>query len=252
MTDVVEMVNGDATLVTSPHLVANPTYDRILSDSQKLIGFNKYKFITIRPHVQFMLGRYFSDSVPTPVEYSRKLLNILIDCLRSLDYSAFFIAGSVDKNKEDIGTHLHIILSCSLKNYDVFKKKILSTITMDHMIGYKKQYALKISKPFNSDVEVMIRYYMGIRVKDKKSELIYTIKGYNGSASNVLSISEYEAHLIAYKMTKERHNIKSNRKQTIVEMKNFSDKFFDAKRQSKVVANYKTVSKDKHVHHFEC
>jgi len=233
MVDAIEMLNGDCTaLVNSPHLVANCQYLDIIDTSRSLVQFNKYKFITIRPHIQFMLGRYFSSNVPNAFQYSKKLLKLLIDSLQTLGLSNSLVAGSVDRNKDDIGTHIHCILNCSLRNYELFKKNILPTITMDHMIGHKKQYAIKISKCMDSHVDKMVRYYIGIRAKAKKIELIYQIKGYNGSASNVLSLSEYDAHLLSYKLTKERTNVKSNQKQTIIEMENFSDFYLKKKTLS--------------------
>lgn len=234
MIDAVELLAiGDVPLVTSPHLVANLTYDNLLSKCQTKINFKAYKFITIRPHFQYILGRYF-NSVPNTFQYSKKLTQILFDALRTIGLSNSFVTGSVDKNKDNIGTHIHCILECSLRNYAFFKKEILQKLTLDHMMGNKKQYAVVISKCLDKHIDKMVRYYSGIRANAKKAELIYNIIG-QGSASDVLPLSEYDAHLLSFQMIKDRQSVKSNRKQTIVEMKNYSELYDEGFKNSKAL-----------------
>jgi len=126
----------------------------LLKLSRRLTDFSKYKFITIRPHIEYILGRYFPEKLPTVKEYSKLLISLLFNALKNVD-GVKFIAGSLDKNKDDTFTHFHFILSGSLKKMEELKKIIIGKLC-SQTVRNLKQSAWMLSKCTDGNIDKMI------------------------------------------------------------------------------------------------
>lgn len=206
--------------------------EELLKLCRRLTDFNTYKFITMRPHFQYIVGRYFQNKIPTGKEYAKKLIDILLNNLRCLD-DVDYIAGSIEKNDNDPFTHFHFILQGSLKNMELLKKGILEDITIDHKIT-KKQYAWKLSKCTDGNIDKMINYYNGLKQNIKTSEYdlkdsyLYNLINYD-TLSDSVSDEVYNLKLEAYQTNKVGRLIQSEQKRNKKELLN-GDEFYNVRK----------------------
>ena len=212
-----------------PSRLEKLTKENIFDVCKRLTTFNRYKFITMRPHIQYIIGRYFQNKIPTRKEYAKKLIDILkkhIEITDGIDY----IAGSIEKNDNDPFAHFHFILECSNKNLEILKKLILDDITIDHKIS-KKQYAWKLSKCTDGRIDKMIKYYLGVKENPKsnkyelKPSYEYSLINYD-TVSDTVSDKVYLLKLEAYKTNLTGRQIKSVARKQKKELIN-GDEFYN-------------------------
>lgn len=175
------------------------TCDEIKNLTLKMTKFNKYKFVTLRPHYLYMTGRYFPNKIPTKREYANKLMDILYKNLEWLDVEALFIGGSIEHNENDPFAHIHFILECTEKNLKMLKDLVLDDITIEHKIK-KVQHAFKVSKCESSNIDVMIKYYLGIKDDKLKDSYEWSLINY-GALSDSTPVTVYYELIKAYKLS---------------------------------------------------
>ena len=203
----------------------------------RLTQFNSYKFITLRPSICFILGRYFVNKIPTALEYSRLLLDKVLEVINNIP-DIKLIGGVFEKNDNDPFTHFHFILRCSNKTYEIFKKHLLPLVDVYHTFN-KVQHALKISKCVDGNIMKMIYYYRGMienpkykeQLKWKPSALYLT---YGPSSDDApVSIITHSMLLEAYETQLFNRKAKSVKKKILAEYK--GNQLYETKKHFKEV-----------------
>lgn len=125
------------------------------------------KFLTIRPHDEFMFGRYNITNRIQAVSVFKRLLK---------DKIPYPFIGSIEENNK-IFIHCHLIVLCSNKKLDILVQRLKDDFTIQHKLT-GKQYAIMKQRPQSpADRLFMIRYYLGLKY-DFNSKKFYSKPSY--------------------------------------------------------------------------
>lgn len=126
---------------------------------------NKVKFLTIRPHDEFIFGKY---NVLTRKDAVKTIISILKENIK------YPFAGSIESNNS-IFVHCHLMVLCSNTELNILHQKLRDLLTSVHRLG-NKQYAVVKKRPKDiGDRLFMIRYYLGLKYKE---DSFYSKKSY--------------------------------------------------------------------------
>ena len=148
-------------LVDPPDVVETKTHTQSKNYESKLREYeyscklegSRIKFLTIRPHDEFMYGRYNITSRSEALRCWKKLLNTYIN---------YPYIGSIEENNK-IFLHTHLIILCSNQQLENLVKQLKPLFTVNHVLGLK-QYAVMKQKPAGpKDRLFMIKYYLGLK-----------------------------------------------------------------------------------------
>lgn len=114
---------------------------------------SRIKFLTIRPHDEFMFGKYNIRTRSECISIFKKVLK------ENIEHP--FI-GSIEANN-NIFVHCHLMIIITNKQLENLHKKLKDFFTIQHITG-KKQYAVMKARPKSPmDRMFMIRYYLGLK-----------------------------------------------------------------------------------------
>lgn len=119
----------------------------------------RLKFLTIRPHDQFIFGRY---NVKCRKDAIKTIVNIVKE---NIPYP---YGGSIESNNK-IFCHVHLVILCSNSQLESLQKNLRDLVTCEHLITGKQHAVLKRRPPTPGDRYLMIKYYLGLKYNPEYS-----------------------------------------------------------------------------------
>lgn len=122
----------------------------------------RIKFLTIRPHDEFMYGRY---SITDRNKCMRVFVNVINE---NIPYP---FVGSIESNNS-IFVHMHLMVLCTNSQLELIHKSLKDLFTIQHKLN-QKQYAIMKSRPKSANDRLfMIRYYLGLKYNSESKQFL--------------------------------------------------------------------------------